>query len=300
MSTPRRPAPRSSAAPMMAAFLLSPSVTAREATRRRLGGIAQLTPAAGAQAAGWTVGLPAHAPAKSRSLVQCRKPSRATTRTAHTPRSPGRACPADWRGAHQRRTVVREQGELLHVLVHHGRANGPELDHTELLRVEEHREGSGSRTITLVVHELPRTDAGRARRAQAFLQIAPGDTAGIVSTTVTAATTPAATKCFRISLSLFRRFRTPTSSARPELIVTPSPQFDSPRGEQPGRLSATLERASPRGEVAQLVEHTAENRGVAGSIPALAIREVPQHRVPAGRRACIYFQRRPAPSAYCV
>ena len=27
----------------------------------------------------------------------------------------------------------------------------------------------------------------------------------------------------------------------------------------------------PRGEVAQLVEHTTENRGVAGSIPALAI-----------------------------
>ena len=27
---------------------------------------------------------------------------------------------------------------------------------------------------------------------------------------------------------------------------------------------------APRGEVAQLVEHTAENRGVAGSIPALA------------------------------
>jgi hypothetical protein len=35
-----------------------------------------------------------------------------------------------------------------------------------------------------------------------------------------------------------------------------------------GRLAATL--ATP-GEVAQLVEHTAENRGVAGSIPALAI-----------------------------
>jgi hypothetical protein len=33
----------------------------------------------------------------------------------------------------------------------------------------------------------------------------------------------------------------------------------------------TLARLSPRGEVAQLVEHTAENRGVAGSSPALAI-----------------------------
>jgi hypothetical protein len=36
-------------------------------------------------------------------------------------------------------------------------------------------------------------------------------------------------------------------------------------------VSATLEPASLHGEVAQLVEHTAENRGVAGSIPALAI-----------------------------
>src|SRR3982750_723354 len=34
------------------------------------------------------------------------------------------------------------------------------------------------------------------------------------------------------------------------------------------RPGATLDR---RGEVAQLVEHTTENRGVAGSIPALAI-----------------------------
>jgi hypothetical protein len=30
-------------------------------------------------------------------------------------------------------------------------------------------------------------------------------------------------------------------------------------------------RLSARGEVAQSVEHTAENRGVAGSIPALAM-----------------------------
>src|SRR3954447_21592185 len=38
--------------------------------------------------------------------------------------------------------------------------------------------------------------------------------------------------------------------------------------EQISRLSAATIRA--RGEVAQLVEHTTENRGVAGSIPALA------------------------------
>ena len=38
-----------------------------------------------------------------------------------------------------------------------------------------------------------------------------------------------------------------------------------------GTVLVTLEPASLRGEVAQLVEHTAENRGVAGSIPALAI-----------------------------
>src|SRR5207342_1245270 len=42
------------------------------------------------------------------------------------------------------------------------------------------------------------------------------------------------------------------------------------------------EPASLRGEVAQLVEHTAENRGVAGSNPALAI---PFARVNASARA---------------
>ena len=45
----------------------------------------------------------------------------------------------------------------------------------------------------------------------------------------------------------------------------------------PARSPASLDAVSlgytpPRGEVAQSVEHTAENRGVAGSIPALAIR----------------------------
>jgi hypothetical protein len=35
-----------------------------------------------------------------------------------------------------------------------------------------------------------------------------------------------------------------------------------------GQAAATI---TARGEVAQLVEHTTENRGVAGSIPALAI-----------------------------
>src|SRR6185436_15248999 len=37
-------------------------------------------------------------------------------------------------------------------------------------------------------------------------------------------------------------------------------------------------RLRGRGEVAQLVEHTAENRGVAGSIPALATRLCPPSR----------------------
>ena len=62
----------------------------------------------------------------------------------------------------------------------------------------------------------------------------------------------------------------------------------SPRSPRPGlrrrvvpddagrrsRTRRTLRRATPRarGEVAQLVEHTVENRGVAGSIPALAAR----------------------------
>ena len=35
-----------------------------------------------------------------------------------------------------------------------------------------------------------------------------------------------------------------------------------------------------RGEVAQLVEHTAENRGVAGSSPALATGFAAQHGIP--------------------
>src|SRR5439155_6733585 len=43
----------------------------------------------------------------------------------------------------------------------------------------------------------------------------------------------------------------------------PQPKADPP--------AATL---GARGEVAQLVEHTAENRGVAGSIPALAISSI--------------------------
>ena len=45
------------------------------------------------------------------------------------------------------------------------------------------------------------------------------------------------------------------------------------RKEEPGRQKFALcdGRLPLRGEVAQLVEHTAENRGVAGSIPALAI-----------------------------
>ena len=42
-------------------------------------------------------------------------------------------------------------------------------------------------------------------------------------------------------------------------------------------------RLGGRGEVAQLVEHTAENRGVAGSIPALAIRLLVARPSPAGR-----------------
>src|SRR4051794_24130774 len=37
-------------------------------------------------------------------------------------------------------------------------------------------------------------------------------------------------------------------------------------------------KISERGEVAQLVEHTTENRGVAGSIPALAISGAAEHR----------------------
>src|SRR5262249_26096875 len=45
------------------------------------------------------------------------------------------------------------------------------------------------------------------------------------------------------------------------------PALDELPGEGEKSRAATLEAL---GEVAQLVEHTAENRGVAGSIPALA------------------------------
>ena len=44
----------------------------------------------------------------------------------------------------------------------------------------------------------------------------------------------------------------------------------NPRG--PGiRLAGRSKVGGPRGEIAQLVEHTTENRGVLGSIPSLAI-----------------------------
>ena len=42
-------------------------------------------------------------------------------------------------------------------------------------------------------------------------------------------------------------------------------------GGVPVTGGTVLARLQTRGEVAQLVEHTAENRGVAGSSPALAI-----------------------------
>ena len=52
------------------------------------------------------------------------------------------------------------------------------------------------------------------------------------------------------------------------------------RADDRDRLHATKANTDARlhfaaGEVAQLVEHTAENRGVAGSIPALAMRGAP-------------------------
>ena len=61
--------------------------------------------------------------------------------------------------------------------------------------------------------------------------------------------------------------------------------LSSAHGGEPTRDAATLSR---RGEVAQLVEHTAENRGVAGSSPALATFEYGRRdgaRVPPGPRA---------------
>src|SRR5215218_4456741 len=61
------------------------------------------------------------------------------------------------------------------------------------------------------------------------------------------------------------RLPAPRSSAAPMTAT------ESTRERLNGR-AATLRR---QGEVAQLVEHTAENRGVAGSIPALAMRRAP-------------------------
>src|SRR5207302_1401885 len=61
-------------------------------------------------------------------------------------------------------------------------------------------------------------------------------------------------------------------------------------GEFPRAPRLTIEPlASPHhGEIAQLVEHTTENRGVPGSSPGLAIREPPGDRgfltSPSGRR----------------
>src|SRR5919106_5133277 len=55
--------------------------------------------------------------------------------------------------------------------------------------------------------------------------------------------------------------------SRPQLASRPAKPASGPKRLALQR-SATLSR---RGEVAQSVEHTAENRGVAGSIPALAI-----------------------------
>ena len=83
----------------------------------------------------------------------------------------------------------------------------------------------------------------------------------------------------------------PQSSHAP---VASLPPARPARGRAPFPLPPRLRRASsqaapasaitprlplpPRGEVAQLVEHTTENRGVAGSIPALAIPPGPRHQ----------------------
>ena len=77
-----------------------------------------------------------------------------------------------------------------------------------------------------------------------------------------------------------RTLRTSRSRVPPRfLLARPTalrlPGYKDVRGAvtRPGRPSfaSGVARLGDRGEVAQLVEHTAENRGVAGSIPALAI-----------------------------
>src|SRR6266508_4639393 len=56
--------------------------------------------------------------------------------------------------------------------------------------------------------------------------------------------------------------------------VNPAPPTGEIRcsGREP--VEGASARLAPLGEVAQSVEHTAENRGVAGSIPALAIASI--------------------------
>ena len=72
----------------------------------------------------------------------------------------------------------------------------------------------------------------------------------------------------------WRIVRVPTRSmaaSRLEGSVRGSARIGFLRGRRPRRPSPDRATLPRRGEVAQLVEHTAENRGVAGSSPALAI-----------------------------
>src|SRR5262249_5993477 len=61
----------------------------------------------------------------------------------------------------------------------------------------------------------------------------------------------------------------PRSSAAP-MIATGAFPFAPPTSASLVGVAEHAARLARQGEVAQSVEHTAENRGVAGSIPALA------------------------------
>ncbi len=79
--------------------------------------------------------------------------------------------------------------------------------------------------------------------------------------------------------------RTSTPSAIPARAQA-TPESKQPRDAPGASLPPAQPRAAHPGEVAQLVEHTTENRGVVGSIPTLAIALQSQKRRPPRRRFC--------------
>ena len=111
------------------------------------------------------------------------------------------------------------------------------------------------------------------------------------------AVAPAPATADRWAVETIRLGARPTRAPPPRRSSPPAPMLHDPR-PCPNRISPVAPRslaflcapsaAQSPGEVAQLVEHTTENRGVAGSIPALAIAIAfqSQKRRPPRRRFC--------------